>query len=49
MKCEKNIDGSKDPLPVVETPRLPGNLRDQLSLESNAVWTDRMLEALAKG
>ena len=49
MKCEKNIGGSKDPLPVVETPRLPGSLRDQLSLESNAVWTDRMLEALVKG
>ena len=49
MKCEKNIGGSNDPLPVVETPRLPGSLRDQLSLESNAVWTDRMLEALAKG
>ena len=49
MKCEKNIGGSNDPLPVVETPRLPGSLRDQLSLESNAVWTDRMLEALTKG
>ena len=49
MKCEENIGGSNDPLPVVETPRLPGSLRDQLSLESNAVWTDCMLEALAKG
>ena len=49
MKCEKNIGGSNDPLPVVETPRLPGSLRDQLTLESNAVWTDRMLEALTKG
>ena len=49
MKCEKNIGGSNDPLPVVETPRLPGSLRDRMSLESNAVWTDRMLEALAMG
>ena len=49
MKCEKNIGGSNDPLPVVETPRLPGSLRDRLSPESNAVWTDRMLEALATG
>ena len=49
MKCEKNIGGSNDPLPVVETPRLPGSLRDQLSLEANAVWTDCMLEALAMG
>ena len=46
MKCEKNIGGSNDPLPVVETPRLPRNLRDQLSLEANAVWTDCMLEAV---
>ena len=37
MKCEKNIGGSIDPLPVVETPRPPGSLRDQLSPESNAV------------
>jgi len=49
VKCEKNIGGSNDPLPVVETPRLPGSLRDRLSPESNAVWTDRMLEALATG
>ena len=49
MKCETNIGGSIDPLPVVATPRLPGSLRDRLSPESNAVWTDRMLEALAMG
>ena len=49
MKCEKNIGGSNDPLPVVETPRPPGSLRERMSLESNAVWTDRMLEALTKG
>jgi len=49
VKCEKNNGGSNDPLPVVATPRLPGSLRDRLSPESNAVWTDRMLEALATG
>lgn len=49
MKCEKPKDGSNDPQPVVATPRQPGSLRDRMSLESNAVWTDRMLEALEKG
>lgn len=49
MKSETNSDGLKDPQPVVATPRQPGSLRDRLSLESNVVWTDRMLEALEKG
>lgn len=49
MKCERDNDGSQDLRPVVATPRQSGSLRDRMSLESNVVWTDRMLEALEKG
>lgn len=49
MKCETNNGGSQDTRPVVVTPRQSGSLRDRMSLESNVVWTDRMLEALEKG
>ena len=49
MKSERKSDVSKDLPPVALSPRQPEGLRAQLSLESNAIWTDRMLEALAKG
>ena len=49
MKSERKSDVSKDLPPVAPSPRQLEGLRAQLSLESNAIWTDRMLEALQKG
>jgi RNA-directed DNA polymerase len=49
VKCAKNRDVSKDLQPVAATPKLLEGLRARLSLESNAIWTDRMLEALVTG
>ena len=40
---------SQDLQPVAGTPRLLEGLRARMSLESNAIWTDRMLEALGNG
>jgi len=40
---------SKDLQPVAATPRLLEGLRARMSVESNAIWTDRMLEALENG
>ena len=40
---------SKDLQPVAASPRPLEGLRARMSLESNASWTDRMLEAVANG
>lgn len=49
MKGERNRDVSTDLRPVTEASRPLEGLRARLSLESNAIWTDPMLEALHKG
>ena len=48
MKCDREQGGPQGH-PPVETPRQWEAYRARLSLEANAVWTDRMLEALVKG
>lgn len=49
MKCAKDSDVSKDPQPVAQTPRPLEGFRARMSLESDAIWTERMLEALETG
>ena len=49
MKCAGKSDVSKDLPPVAPSPRQPEGFRARMSLESNVIWTDRMLEALATG
>jgi RNA-directed DNA polymerase len=49
VKGERKSDVSWDLPPVAPSPRQPEGLRAHLSLESNAIWTDRMLEALETG
>lgn len=49
MKCGSKSCGSKDHPPVAPSPKPWEELRTRLSLESNAIWTDRMLEALVTG
>ena len=49
MKCGSEGSVSQDLQPVAATPRPLEGLRARMSLESNAIWTDRMLEALENG
>ena len=49
MKCGSAQGVTKNLQPVAETPRPLDGLRTQMSLESNAIWTDSMLEALKTG
>lgn len=49
MNSEKDTPVPQGPAPVVATPKQAGGLRERLSKESNAVWTDRMLETLERG
>ena len=49
MKCGSAQGVTKNLQPVAETPRPLEGLRTQMSLESNAIWTDSMLEALKTG
>jgi RNA-directed DNA polymerase len=49
VKCGNAQDVPKSLQPVAETPRPLEGLRTRMSLESNAIWTERMLEALETG